>query len=395
MRIADAAFYAGRVAATTKDRAKYWDHWGRYCSHVGVDPTLQTASYLERVRALSSFAGRVRSGALGRGRKVQANTVVSAISAVGQTIALDYGVNPTKQDGSEKFLLRLQIIVDGMRKEDPMTTKKLPVESDVPEYLARIGGGNGATEVEKAVGDQSLIAFYYLLRVGEYTIKGSRNETKQTVQFKMEDLTFFKKDMMGLLRKLPRNSSDDEIMTADSATLKLDNQKNGWKGVCVHQEANGELIFCPFRTLGRRYIHIRNNVASQKCQLSAYFVGNTRYDVTAENMSRALKCAAEALEYPAMKGIPVERIDTHSLRSGGANALALAGYSDTQIQKMGRWRGATFKEYIREELASFSAGMSTSMKQKFNFVNVAAGAYHNVTDVTAAIVASHYNAAAA
>ena len=39
--------------------------------------------------------------------------------------------------------------------------------------------------------------------------------------------------------------------------------------------------------------------------------------------------------------------------------------------------------------------MSTSMKQKFNFVNVAAGAYHNVTDVTAAIVASHYNAAAA
>ena len=105
MRIADAAFYAGRVAATTKDREKHWDHWGRYCSHVGVDPTLQTASYLERVRALSSFAGRVRSGALGRGRKVQANTVVSAISAVGQTIALDYVVNPTKQDGSEKFLL--------------------------------------------------------------------------------------------------------------------------------------------------------------------------------------------------------------------------------------------------------------------------------------------------
>ena len=56
--------------------------------------------------------------------------------------------------------------------------------------------------------------------------------------------------------------------------------------------------------------------------------------------------AAEALEYPKIKGIPIEWVNTHSLRSGGANALALAGYLDTQIQKMGRWRGATFKEYF-------------------------------------------------
>ena len=60
---------------------------------------------------------------------------------------------------------------------------------------------------------------------------------------------------------------------------------------------------------------------------------------------------ATLLQYPSTWGIPIDRVDTHSLRSGGANALALSGYSDTQIQKMGRWKGATFKEYIREELA--------------------------------------------
>jgi hypothetical protein len=32
-----------------------------------------------------------------------------------------------------------------------------------------------------------MIAFYYLLRVGEYTVKGSRNNTKQTVQFKYKE----------------------------------------------------------------------------------------------------------------------------------------------------------------------------------------------------------------
>jgi hypothetical protein len=87
-----------------------------------------------------------------------------------------------------------------------------------------------------------------------------------------------------------------------------------------------------------------------------------------------------ALEYPTKKGIPIARLDTHSLRSGGANALSLTGYSDTQIQKMSRWCGATFKEYIREELACFLDRMSTSMKKQNEFVNVAGNAFSKTTD---------------
>jgi hypothetical protein len=97
-------------------------------------------------------------------------------------------------------------------------------------------------------------------------------------------------------------------------------------------------------------------------------------------VSKALKAAAMVLEYPTAKGIPIDCIDNHSLRSGGANALSLTGYSDTQIQKMGRWRGATFKEYIREELACFSEGMSKKMKTKFDFVNTAGNAFNTITD---------------
>ena len=59
---------------------------------------------------------------------------------------------------------------------------------------------------------------------------------------------------------------------------------------------------------------------------------------------------------------------------------------------MGRWKGATFKEYIREELHVFSKGMSTQMKHKFRFVNVSWGAYHNVTSET---IALEYNTTAA
>ena len=59
--------------------------------------------------------------------------------------------------------------------------------------------------------------------------------------------------------------------------------------------------------------------------------------------------------------------------------MALAGYSDTQIQKMGRWRGATFKEYIRENLSNYTEGMSRAMKNIHGFVNIDAGAYKDVS----------------
>jgi hypothetical protein len=54
------------------------------------------------------------------------------------------------------------------------------------------------------------------------------------------------------------------------------------------------------------------------------------------------------------KGIQNEMKQTqHSLQIGGANALSLAGYSDQQLQKMGRWRSETFKEYVCEQLSTF------------------------------------------
>ena len=298
--------------------------------------------------------------------------------SVGQEIALACGENPTKLEWSDKCLPRLQQMYDRWRKEDPATNKQLPIEADVPELLADRGRRASTTERDRAVGDLTLVAFYYLLRIGEYTIKGNRNETKQTVQFKREDITFFKKNRHGQLRCLPRDAPDSLILTADGATLKLDNQKNGWKGVCVYQEANGDSYQCPVRALGRRYIHLRKHGAGAKTFLSTFWMDGVCLDVTAENISRALKSAAAELQYPTSKGIPIERINTHSLRSGGANALALAGYSDTQIQKMGQWRGATFKEYIREELACYATGMSKDMKQKFNFVNIAGNAFTEI-----------------
>jgi len=95
-----------------------------------------------------------------------------------------------------------------------------------------------------------MIAFYYLLRIGEYTTKGTCNNSKQTEEFKMGDITFFAHDKQGNLRCIPRDATADLIAAVDGTTMKLDNQKNGWKGVCVYQEANGDPLDCPVRGQG-------------------------------------------------------------------------------------------------------------------------------------------------
>ena len=69
-------------------------------------------------------------------------------------------------------------MLDGFRKDDPSTTKQLPVEADVPEFLVSLGLASEARKLDRSIGDLTMIAFYYLLRIGEYTTKGARNNTK-------------------------------------------------------------------------------------------------------------------------------------------------------------------------------------------------------------------------
>ena len=137
--------------------------------------------------------------------------------------------------------------------------KKLPIEVDIPEYLVERAMEDDAGKGRKAIANLTLIAFYFLLRVGEYTCRHKRNNEKQTMQFRTKDVTFFKGVKQGQLWQLNRDATSDKIMEADSCTLKLLNQKNGWRGVCINQHTNGNPIMCPVKVIGicARYFPLR------------------------------------------------------------------------------------------------------------------------------------------
>ena len=94
--------------------------------------------------------------------------------------------------------------------------------------------------------------------------------------------------------------------------------------MCVYQEHNRDENFSPVRALGRRFVSIRKKVKNKRIYLSEYWMEGKRKYINADNTSAALKFETTALNYPSLKGVPIDRVDTHSLILGGANELSLA-----------------------------------------------------------------------
>ena len=57
-------------------------------------------------------------------------------------------------------------MLDGYRKGDPPTWKNLPVQADIPELFVETAYQPGKPAQQQATADLTMIAFYYLLWVG-------------------------------------------------------------------------------------------------------------------------------------------------------------------------------------------------------------------------------------
>jgi len=184
-----------------------------------------------------------------------------------------------------------------------------------------------ATAKEEAVGDLGLIAFFYLLRVGEYTQKQKLSLTR-TIQFRFRDFAFKKSNTI-----ISRDASEVELLEATGATLRLINQKNSVRGAVIHRSPM-EGRFCPVKALVLRYIHLRNHHASLYMTISTYWDHLGSGNVTDVDIRLAIRCSMLTLDL-VKNGITEDRVVTHSLRAGGAMAIKFAGGDRDDIKNWG------------------------------------------------------------
>ena len=117
---------------------------------------------------------------------------------------------------------------------DPSTEKNLVCHPNLPLFAVTNAYKGKPSVVMQATGDLVCTAFYYLLRIEEYTMKTKRKKKTRTQQFRVKDLTFFKYGKDGKLQPLASDATDEEILSAEAATLRISNQKNVHAGICIH-----------------------------------------------------------------------------------------------------------------------------------------------------------------
>ena len=257
-----------------------------------------------------------------------------------------------------------------MRRTDPPSVPQLalPVAVIIQCYATAYATKDAR---QKASADLSIIAFFYLLRVGEYTAprqvkrNGRLVRATRTIQFRVQDVGFWKNQ-----QQLDRNLPLKVLLAADSATLKISNQKNGKMGQTIHHECIME-DHCPVKALARRIYHILSNNGTDTALICMYTQDDQLCSVTPTDMISGIRNSVKTLRLDK-SGIDPNIVGVHSLRAGGAMALKLHGESDTTIMKQGRWSGLTFLQYIHNQIGHLSKNLSKKMATPVPFLNIAA-----------------------
>jgi hypothetical protein len=357
----------GTTVQTTRTRERYWKDWTTYSSQCSTDPYLSNLSKCEKAIILTAFAARVRTGAFGRGNQVKVSTVTDALAAISKTCQLVGQQSPVYETEGE-YILPIQRLVEGFKRSDPPAIPQMAVPVSVPEMAARLGYITNNPRAQ-AVGDLTLIAFYYLLRSGEYTKprkvlrNGKMVHATRTRQFQIKDIGFWKNGQI-----LPRKSPLALLLAADSCTLKISNQKNGRTGQTLHHESTGSNG--AVAALARRVHHVLSNGGNGDNLLCDVCINNIWHSVESPEIVAAVRTAAKALNLQK-QGIDPDIIGAHSLRAGGAMALKLMGYKDSTIRKFGRWTSDTWQMYIHSQISKLYEGVAHKMSTPIAFHNIA------------------------
>jgi integrase len=203
------------------------------------------------------------------------------------------------------------------------------------------------------------MAFFFLLRVGEYTMPRAGTNTR-TVQFRLQDVRLWSNGTL-----LDNYAPREILLQADAVTLYLENQKNGQKGATIHHTAVPGW-FCPVKALARRVADLGAQGFGPSTPLSCVSPG---VHIASTLIVTTIREAARLTNLPA-HGYDLKRVGAHSLRASGAMAMKLNNVDAETIKKVGRWTSSTFLIYIHSQIAALNAGLAERMVHPVYFHNV-------------------------
>ena len=220
------------------------------------------------------------------------------------------------------------------------------------------------TPWEKAVTQLLIGAIFFAMRSCEYLRTSTREGTKRTKIMRLGGITF-KKDR----RTLDHSSPD--LHTADIVRLTFEYQKNDRRDVSIHMFSTDDPVLNPIAAWAATVRRVRNIPGATDDSEVCLFQNSagTITRISSDHVRARLRAVVDLIG-PTELGFTKAEIGLHSIRSGGAMAMFLSGTAVIIIMRIGRWSSEAFLEYIREQVESFTSGVSQRMLAYESFFNL-------------------------
>jgi hypothetical protein len=355
LRLAQADVSAGVVPTNAQAASAHWALWTQFCDEHGLDPSL--ADVPDPIPYLQVFAYRYRQGIINTSRRpVRSRTVESALRSVGQALTSVGSPDPRLTlQGHLDFRLKRMLACYGKRDSPPARVKPIPVPILRHVMAQAVLSQNSA---QQAFADMICLAFFFLLRPGEYTGSGAGSHP-----FLLEDVQLF----LGATRLNLATAPPAQILAATFVTLRFTSQKNGVRGEVMGLGRSGDPHFCPVTATARRVLHLRTTAALPTQPLASY------HDATALSFRRITPADLTALLRLAVRligtpyGFLPEDISARSLRAAGAMALLCASIDSDRIRLLGRWRSDEMLRYLHVQAEPVMRHFASQMLIGGNF----------------------------
>jgi hypothetical protein len=321
------------VVGRTKLAISSWRAWTDFCHSLHVDPNLREIE--DPVSLLQIFAHRRRNGTLTPGgRPVRSRSVEDTVRTIAQTFCR-VGAPDPRLDTNHAIDFRLQRQLRSYSKEDPPPTRVKPLPVSVITQTLMVAYATPYPG-NHAIGDMISLAFFFLLRPGEYTISPA-----ESTPFRFCDVSL---KLAGQPLNLSTAPATD-ITNADFVTLEFDTQKSGVRGEVVGLGRSGNPHLCPVSAVARRILHLRDHQAPHTQPLATYYSNGRWYPVLTADITAALRAAVTFIG-PHRIGFLPSDVTAKSLRASGAMALLVARIDTDLIRLLGRWRSDEMLRYL-------------------------------------------------
>jgi hypothetical protein len=267
-------------------------------------------------------------------KPVKSRTVEDALRAMGQAHARLGALDPRKY-GHGGIDFRIQRQLKAYKKDDAPSKRVKPIPILIIIYTLAQAYGDQRNDPELAIADMITIAFFFLLRPGEFT-----GTPSDDTPFRLQDVGLY----IG-----PRNldltrASDAELDSATSVLYTFTTQKNGVKDEKVVQGPSGNGLCFPVRASIWQVRYHRWHKSKPAAPIASFYRDGKRVAIKARDVTDVL-CHATTIKFHR-SGIPASDISARSLYAGGAMAMLVGSIDLNNICMMGRWHSDAMMHYL-------------------------------------------------